>query len=227
MNRVIFNFAAGVAFFGLHPLASAALIDNGEQPISVGAVDFQGAQSFRAVASTPPGVAQNIAGGSFFVTPLGGPPPVASQNLRVSLYDEAMLSGGAAIASATVSYSSAGWVDAFWAPIAVTVGKMYYLRAEQLTATPGTGWYLGGGAPYLSGDGISGSGITWFTFGGAPIVYDVANPTSGDFAFRTFSDPTSVTAVPEPSTYALMFVGLGVVGFMARRKRRAPTCAAT
>jgi hypothetical protein len=30
---------------------------------------------------------------------------------------------------------------------------------------------------------------------------------------------STVTPVPEPSTYALMFAGLGVVGFMARRRR--------
>jgi len=30
---------------------------------------------------------------------------------------------------------------------------------------------------------------------------------------------TSVTAVPEPSTYALMFIGLGVVGFASRRRK--------
>ncbi len=33
---------------------------------------------------------------------------------------------------------------------------------------------------------------------------------------------TSVTAVPEPSTYALMLAGLGVVAFIARRRRANP-----
>lgn len=31
--------------------------------------------------------------------------------------------------------------------------------------------------------------------------------------------PTSVTAVPEPETYAMMLVGLGALGFMGRRRK--------
>jgi hypothetical protein len=31
----------------------------------------------------------------------------------------------------------------------------------------------------------------------------------------------AVQAIPEPETYALMLAGLGVVGFMARRRRQA------
>jgi len=34
-------------------------------------------------------------------------------------------------------------------------------------------------------------------------------------------DNVSVAAVPEPETYALMLAGLGLLGFMARRKKAA------
>jgi hypothetical protein len=36
----------------------------------------------------------------------------------------------------------------------------------------------------------------------------------------TYQDLLTVTAVPEPESYALLLAGLGVVGFMARRRRR-------
>lgn len=43
-----------------------------------------------------------------------------------------------------------------------------------------------------------------------------------DFSNLTlFTRDVVTTPVPEPSTYALMLASLGVVGFMARRRRRA------
>ncbi|MBP6899127.1 MAG: PEP-CTERM sorting domain-containing protein [Burkholderiaceae bacterium] len=42
-----------------------------------------------------------------------------------------------------------------------------------------------------------------------------AGTSGGRFAYTA----SAVSAVPEPETYALLFAGLGVVGFVARRRR--------
>ena len=49
--------------------------------------------------------------------------------------------------------------------------------------------------------------------------YQDPNITHGDYRL-TFTGDLTVAAVPEPSTYALMFGGLGLVGFMAARRRK-------
>jgi hypothetical protein len=46
----------------------------------------------------------------------------------------------------------------------------------------------------------------------------VSNTDGLGFQYAMFYDGLSVTAVPEPETYALLLVGLGLLGFAARRR---------
>ncbi len=50
-------------------------------------------------------------------------------------------------------------------------------------------------------------------------LVDTANPTGNLVAATNFS--ASVTAVPEPETYAMLLAGLGAVGFLSRRRKAA------
>lgn len=54
-----------------------------------------------------------------------------------------------------------------------------------------------------------------FGFGGAPGAYD-----DNDGSYRIRIGINQVPAIPEPETYALMLAGLGVLGAVARRRRR-------
>ena len=44
--------------------------------------------------------------------------------------------------------------------------------------------------------------------------------TSDNKYFGNTGNVASIAAVPEPETYALMLAGIGMVGFMAKRRRR-------
>lgn len=66
-----------------------------------------------------------------------------------------------------------------------------------------------------------------WNFGGAPVVHTVTLG-AGSYYYSVFglasgvaaySISSAVTPVPEPETYAMLLGGLGVVGFVARRRR--------
>ncbi len=76
------------------------------------------------------------------------------------------------------------------------------------TPVAGTSWSVGG-PTFTTSDS--------FTLAAGSYFYAVSGlSTSGNYTLTS----TAVAAVPEPETYALLGAGLGIVGFVASRRRR-------
>lgn len=84
-------------------------------------------------------------------------------------------------------------------------------------------WAIGNGSNYLNG----GESVSWTA--AALNTSWLASDSNGTFALHVYRNgsgadtnswykATSVVAVPEPETYAMLLAGLGLVGFMARRR---------
>lgn len=56
--------------------------------------------------------------------------------------------------------------------------------------------------------------------GSAPVSLNISGTKSGT-ALSFYAGGVSVTAVPEPETYAMLLAGLGVMGAIARRRKQA------
>ena len=86
----------------------------------------------------------------------------------------------------------------------------------------------------VGNDGVQGTlddqGIASWTFSSSPAVHTVTLGAGSYYysvlglaspgAAYTFSSSATAAPVPEPETYALLAAGLGVIGFVASRRRR-------
>jgi hypothetical protein len=78
------------------------------------------------------------------------------------------------------------------------------------------------GTPHVNHNGVlfqTSNGATWNLYSNSATDYEL-------YAYESSVGPSvdvhgtlTVTAVPEPETYAMMLAGLGLVGFMARRRK--------
>jgi hypothetical protein len=80
------------------------------------------------------------------------------------------------------------------------------------------------GSPFVVKDGVTlqspGGGVNQLLFGFNDDIFD---DNTGTIKFDLIiSSPSSVGAVPEPSTWAMMIVGFAGVGFMAYRRKSKP-----
>ena len=129
----------------------------------------------------------------------------------------------------------------FWVPQAAVIGAgIEYSYADganidtadfsstQLTIrdqvlTDANGWEMTFATPggFTSLSLVSSSFVPGLTFSLAAgkVVVDWLGTDTGPHDFRAVFNVGTAPAVPEPETYALMLAGLGIVGFMARRRR--------
>jgi hypothetical protein len=100
-----------------------------------------------------------------------------------------------------------GAVMTWYEPNGTTYNNLYFVSS--------TSWLLESEQPVpanTNNDGIYGI----FNLGTS--IYAGIDSYNGDQVFASVNE--SVAAVPEPETYAMLLAGLGLLGFMARRRKQ-------
>jgi len=109
----------------------------------------------------------------------------------------------------------------------VAAGLLNFTFADLFAGTTVGNGGSGGGAGMFNSYMVfgTGAGAAFTPYTGPGGAYDLVlgfnDSLQVDGDYDDFIVGLKVTAVPEPETYALMLAGLGAVGFLARRRRRA------
>lgn len=140
-------------------------------------------------------LADNISGAGIYI--LGS--PGESDVVTIELWSKLPNQGGSLLAGGSALGLGPGWVDVFWTPVTVTPGDTYFLVFSGPSALGLAGSTLN---PYPNGQTFATSGYAGFP--------------NFDYTFRTFA-----AAVPEPSIWASMMGGLGLLALLAAARRRA------
>jgi len=121
-----------------------------------------------------------------------------------------------AVTGDTVSgLNLSGWTVTWNGVAAIPMGSGAWTPTNAASAGVATGTYTNGTAKF-SWDGVYGSMYTLDYMGTVP-VGDASG--FGGVQYALHLTGTTVAAVPEASTYGMMLAGLGLVGFMASRRR--------
>lgn len=95
-----------------------------------------------------------------------------------------------------------------------------FLGAVSFTVGAQGGGHWGGGSLVQSGSSVTGlEGNGLLQFSGSYTDISFTTPNYEYYYGGTVGAMSNVNAVPEPETYALMLAGLGVMGFVARRRK--------
>jgi hypothetical protein len=108
----------------------------------------------------------------------------------------------------------------FTAPVTSTYSYAGFFRVLDKAAPNGVNVSVGGGTPtLLSGSFGSRSDFSGLVSLSAGSTFDFRVNRAGDYSYDSTGLSASITAVPEPATWAMMIIGFGAAGSMIRRRR--------